>query len=135
VPFYERWYLGGLNSLRGFRYNNVGPRQPGSSPNEPLTTSDEPIGGDTYWFGSAEYSLPIIERLRFAVFYDIGNVMSQPYSYSFSNFDDNWGIGLRVDLGRQFGPMRLDYGIPIHHDQWNGGSGKFQFTVSYDRPF
>src|SRR6185369_12182810 len=91
VPFYDRFYLGGINSLRGFKYRTVSPREKGSG-------SDEPIGGDTKWFASAEYSVPIIERLRFAVFYDIGDVRELPYTYSFSEFSDNWGIGLRLNL-------------------------------------
>jgi outer membrane protein insertion porin family len=124
VPFYERYYLGGLNSLRGFRYRSVSPREPGF---------DEPVGGNTYWFGSAEYSIPIIPRLRFALFYDIGAVESDSYSYKFSDFSDNWGIGLRLNL--PIGPLRLDYGIPIHHDDFNSGSGRFQFGVGYRREF
>lgn len=131
VPFYDRYYLGGLYSLRGFRYRSVSPRQP----DDPVTGfhSNEPIGGDTYWFGSAEYSLPIIERVRFAVFYDVGNVMRNSYSYNFSNLNDNWGVGIRLHL--PIGDLRLDYGIPIHHDRYNSGSGQFQFTVGSDRPF
>jgi len=124
VPFYERYYLGGLYSLRGFKYRSISPREPGIS---------EPIGGDTYWFGSAEYSIPIIERLRFAFFYDIGDVELKSYEYRFSNFSDNWGLGLRLNL--PIGPLRLDYGIPIHHDQFNSGSGRFQFGVGYTREF
>src|SRR5438445_8326246 len=53
VPFYDRYYLRGLYSLRGFEYRKVSPREPGF---------DEPIGGNTYWFGSAEYSIPIIQQ-------------------------------------------------------------------------
>jgi outer membrane protein insertion porin family len=124
VPFYERFYLGGLYSLRGFKYRGISPRQEGLS---------EPIGGDTYWFGSLEYSIPIIERLRFALFYDIGAVQSQAYDFTSSQFSDNWGIGLRLNL--PIGPLRLDYGIPIHHDEFNSGSGKFQFGVGYTREF
>ncbi len=131
VPFYQRWYLGGLNSLRGFQFNEISPRENGSD-------SNEPIGGNTYWFGSLEYSIPIIERLRLAVFYDIGNVMRGSYSYDFSSYSDNWGIGLRLNLplgGASGTPLRLDYGIPIHHDTFNSGSGHFQFSVGFDRPF
>jgi outer membrane protein insertion porin family len=130
VPFYDRFYLGGLYSLRGFHYHSISPREvdPGA-----VIASTEPIGGDTYWFGSAEYSVPIIDRLRFAVFYDIGAVLLQPYSFHGSGFDDNWGLGLRLNL--PIGPLRLDYGIPIHHDQYNTGSGQFQFGVGYSRPF
>ncbi len=124
VPFYERYYLGGLYSLRGFKYRSISPREPGI---------DEPIGGDTYWFGSAEYSIPIIERLRFALFYDVGCVQLEPYNFTLSGFNDNWGIGLRLNL--PIGPLRLDYGIPIHHDQYNSSSGRFQFGVGYTREF
>ncbi len=124
VPFYERYYLGGLYSLRGFKYRSVSPRDPGFT---------EPVGGDAYWFGSAEYSIPIIERLRFALFYDIGSVGRQPYDFNASNFSDNYGIGLRLNL--PIGPLRLDYGIPINHDKFNSGSGQFQFGVGYTREF
>jgi outer membrane protein insertion porin family len=124
VPFYERYYLGGLYSLRGFHYRSISPREPGYT---------EPVGGDTYWFGSAEYSIPIIERLRFALFYDIGSVTADPYDFTLDNFSDNWGIGLRLNL--PIGPLRLDYGIPIHHDIYSGSSGQFQFGVGYTREF
>ena len=138
VPFYDRYYLGGLYSLRGFHYRSVSPRE---LPYPPAGgSSREPIGGDTYWFGSAEYSLPIIQSpkengvgLRFAVFYDIGDVMLSPYEYHLTDFLDNWGVGLRLNL--PIGPLRLDYGIPIHTDRWNGGSGQFQFGVGFTRPF
>jgi outer membrane protein insertion porin family len=134
VPFYERYYLGGLYSLRGFKFHNISPRELSS----PTTFYEEPVGGDTYWFGSAEYSIPIIEQergvgVRFALFYDIGNVAVSPYSWSLNNFDDNWGVGLRLNL--PIGPIRLDYGIPIHHDQFNSGNGQFQFGVGYTREF
>jgi outer membrane protein insertion porin family len=124
VPFYDRFYLGGLYSLRGFKYREISPREPGQ---------DEPVGGDTYWFGSLEYSVPIIEKLRFALFYDAGNVMVKAFDYKFSNYSDNWGFGLRLNL--PIGPLRLDYGIPIHHDQYSDGSGRFQFGVGYTREF
>jgi outer membrane protein insertion porin family len=126
VPFYERYYLGGLYSMRGFKYRSVSPREAGS-------LSDEPIGGDTYWFTSAEYSIPIIERLRIAFFYDMGDVQLKPGHFDFSSYDSNYGVGLRLNL--PIGPLRLDYGIPIKTDQYNGSSGRFQFGVGYTREF
>ncbi len=125
VPFYERYYLGGMYSLRGYPYRTVSPR-------EPLV--EEPIGGNTYWFGTVEYSIPIIDRVRIAVFYDIGDVQSDSYTWKFKSHTDDWGIGLRLDL--PIGPLRLDYGFPIHYDEeWNSGSGEFQFGVGYRREF
>jgi outer membrane protein insertion porin family len=129
VPFFERYYLGGLYSLRGFKYRYVSPRQPGYN---------EPVGGDTYWFGSAEYSIPIFEQeggigVRLALFYDIGSVGSSPYNFNLDQFSDNWGVGLRLNL--PIGPLRLDYGIPIRHDQYSSASGQFQFGVGWTRQF
>ncbi len=77
VPFYDRYYLGGQYDLRGFDYRGVGPRQVSQD-----GTAYEPIGGDTSWFASAEYSIPIISRLRLATFFDIGNVSAKPFSFS-----------------------------------------------------
>jgi len=130
VPFYDRYYLGGAYDLRGFQYRNISPRE---------SISPEPIGGDSYWFGSVEYSIPIIEKagggpsLRFALFMDAGAVGARPYSFS-GNFDDDWGFGFRLNIPH-LGPLRLDYGIPITHDSNNGSSGQFQFTVGYTRQF
>jgi outer membrane protein insertion porin family len=134
VPFYDRYYLGGSPSLRGFEYRNVSPRQ---APTIGVSTK-EPIGGDTYWFGSAEYSVPLFEKdggvsLRFALFYDIGAVSADSYSYS-SDYLDDWGLGMRLNIPH-LGPLRLDYGIPITKDQYNKGNGQFQFSVGYTRDF
>jgi outer membrane protein insertion porin family len=134
VPFYDRYYLGGLYSLRGFKYRNIAPRE---TPAVPGVTQD-PIGGDSYWMGSVEYSLPIFEKdngpgVRFALFYDVGSVGEGTYSFS-GNFDDNWGLGLHINIPK-LGPLRLEYGVPINHDQYNGRSGRFQFGVGWQRPF
>ena len=136
VPFYDRYYLGGLYSLRGFKFRNVAPRQ-AYNPQTP-NVSNEPIGGDTYWFSSYEYSVPIFEKdggvsLRFALFYDIGCVDERSYSYSL-NYSDDWGLGMRLNIPH-LGPLRLDYGIPMKHDQYNNSSGQFQFGVGYTREF
>jgi outer membrane protein insertion porin family len=136
VPFYDRYYLGGLYSLRGFKFRNVAPRQ-AFNPQTPYV-SNEPIGGDTYWFSSYEYSVPIFEKdggvsLRFALFYDIGCVDARSYSYSL-NYSDDWGMGMRLNIPH-LGPLRLDYGIPMKHDKYNSGSGQFQFGVGYTREF
>ncbi len=141
VPFYDRYYLGGLYSLRGYKYRAIGPKE--------LVNNLylEPVGGNTYWFGSVEYSIPIIERVRLAVFYDIGMVYPDPFSFSQARFTDpetgrvistgayadNWGIGLRLNL--PIGPLRLDYGFPITHDPSVSSAGRFQFGVGYTRQF
>jgi len=141
VPLFDRWFLGGLYNLRGYRFRSVGPRE---------YYSGEPVGGSTYWFSSTEYSIPIIERLRFAMFYDIGMVYPGAYSFAPESaatdaignplvrgntglYNDNWGVGIRLNL--PIGPLRLDYGIPITRGPDTGSGGKFQFGVGWTRDF
>lgn len=131
VPIFERWFLGGLYSLRGYQYRKVGPSD----------QFGEPLGGDTYWFGGAEYSIPITKIVRLAWFYDIGDVYSDPYSFRLSQqqtkfYNDDIGMGIRVVLPVGGGmPLRLDYGIPIIHDPNVGNSGRVQVGVGYTREF
>ena len=123
MPLFDRNYLGGLYSLRGYKYRSIGPHD----------QFGEPLGGDTYWFGTAEYSVPLVERVRLAGFYDIGMVYSDPFHYNFAKYSDNWGLGVRLIL--PIGPLRLDYGVPIHNYSGKEGSGKFQFSAGYTRDF
>jgi len=136
VPIFERWYLGGAFNMRGFKYREVGPKD----------YQGEPLGGSTYWFASAEYSIPIIERVRLAAFYDIGMVYQDGYSFNPNVYDrngnavmntglynDDVGIGIRLNL--PIGPLVFDYGIPLTSDRFNESSGQFQFRAGYQRDF
>jgi len=133
IPIFERWFLGGLGSLRGYKYRENGPRD----------GFGEPLGGDTYFFGDAEYSIPINKIIRLAWFYDIGNVFANPYSFKLSPgqthfYSDDIGMGLRIVLpigGPQGVPLRIDYGIPMTHDANVGSGGKVQIGVGYTRDF
>jgi len=124
LPFFERWFLGGLYTLRGYRYRYVSPRD---------SVTGEPIGGRSYVFGCAEYTIPIVERVKFAIFYDVGTVNLNAYDFGFSDYNDDWGIGIRINIPRM-GPLRLDYAFPITHGP-NSSSGRFQFGVGYTRQF
>jgi outer membrane protein insertion porin family len=130
VPIFERWFLGGLYNMRGYRYQTVGPED----------HYGEPLGGDTLMFVTAEYSIPIIKMLRIAAFYDIGNVYPDPFSFNPGPgrefLTDDAGLGLRIILPIGGGtPLRLDYGIPITHDSNLGSSGRFQFGFGFTHPF
>ena len=118
VPIFERLYLGGSNNLRGFPYREVGPQD----------ENGEPVGGKTMWRTTIEWTFPIIEKARGAVFYDTGFVNSEEWSFGFNHIASDIGIGLRLDL--PIGPLRLDYGYPVQRDGYNGG-GRFNFNVGY----
>ena len=49
-------------------------------------------------------------------------------------YNDDWGVGIRLNIP-QLGPLRLDYAFPITHGPDTSGSGRFQFSVGYERPF
>ena len=119
VPIFEREFLGGANNLRGFDYREVGPKD----------VNGETIGGRTAWFGTAEYTFPLIEKIRGALFYDVGAVSVDAWDAG-GSINSNWGLGLRLFiLGGA--PIQLDYGIPIQADEYNDSGGRFNFTIGY----
>src|SRR5438477_1886726 len=118
VPIFERLFLGGSNNLRGFPFREVGPQD----------ENGEPTGGKTMARATIEWTFPIIEKARGAVFYDTGFVNSEAWSFGFNHIASDIGVGLRLDL--PIGPLRLDYGYPIQRDGYNGG-GHFNFNVGY----
>ncbi|MDB6154070.1 MAG: bamA [Chthoniobacteraceae bacterium] len=117
VPIFDRLYLGGANNLRGFKFRDVGPKD----------EDGEPIGGSALIRATVEYTFPIVEKVRGAVFYDVGGVGAK--SYKFGGINSDFGVGLRLDL--PIGPIRIDYGIPITSDRFNDSSGKFNFNIGY----
>ena len=119
MPIYDRLYLGGANNLRGFKFQDVGPKD----------QFGDDLGGNSLARFTVEYTIPIVERVRAAVFYDTGFVNAGSWSFSTSNVNSDFGFGLRLDL--PIGPIRIDYGIPVQADKFNNSSGRFQFSVGY----
>ena len=119
VPIFDRYFLGGANTLRGFDFRKVGPKD----------GDNDPIGGNSFVNATAEYTYPIVERVRGAFFFDIGNVYRDAYDFNFNNLKSDAGMGVRLNL--PIGPLRLDYGYPIMSDKFTGRSGKIQFSVGY----
>lgn len=122
VPFFDRFYLGGPNSLRGFDYRDVGP-----------VSGREPIGGNSYGFGSLEYSIKVADPLRLAVFYDWGFVNRDDFDFNPASFNDNWGFGIRLlVLGN---PLRLDFGLPLNSTQVLDENGNVIFDSDTGNQF
>ncbi len=129
VPFFERYFLGGAYSLRGFKYRDVSPQEKGIN-----GVGREPVGGNSYYFAYAEYSIPIIEYLRVAAFYDMGNVYYDSYDFNIGRYSSDVGVGFRLNIPR-LGPLRFDYGIPLEDSTGHASGGRFNFTVGYQREF
>jgi outer membrane protein insertion porin family len=116
VPFYDRFFLGGPQTLRGFEFREVGPKD----------ASGEPLGGKSYGFLSLEYSLDIVKPVRFAVFYDAGFVNVDAYDFNPGGYNDNFGVGLRLFVAGA--PLSLDFGIPLTTDRFNKNGTQFNFS-------
>jgi outer membrane protein insertion porin family len=119
VPIFDRYFLGGANTLRGFGYRDVGPKD----------AQNEPIGGNSYANATVEYTFPIVERIRAALFFDIGNVWRETSDLGRGDWQSDVGVGVRLNL--PIGPLRLDYGYPVQRDKTTSKSGHIQFSVGY----
>ncbi len=120
VPIFNRHFLGGAYNLRGFKYREVGP----------VDDEEEPLGGRTSAFTTLEYSFPVMDRLRMHAFLDAGFVNEDAYDFSSSDFNADVGLGVRLEVPG-FGPMRLDYGIPVETSDHQGSSGRINFLLDY----
>ena len=131
VPLFDRFFVGGSRSVRGFHNRDTGP----------VDSNNEPLGGDTMLYQNTELTFPIMDRVRGAVFNDVGFLdpdaftytrifKSNPYPGATGEITASAGFGLRLDL--PIGPLRLDYGLPYvdqgyNHTTW----GRFDFDVGY----
>ena len=127
VPLSERFFTGGVYSLRGYNPDSVGPkiRIPSSLSG---STQDFVYGGDKLLLFITELELPIYDKggIRAVVFFDAGNSYDENQTYSMTNLRTDYGAGLRWNS--PMGPLRFEWGIPI-----NRQSGEppvvFNFTI------
>jgi len=118
LPFEKSFYLGGSNSMRGWRLRSLGP---GSYVD--TTKLDIEKVGDIKLEMNLEFRHPIYKRFHFGLFVDAGNIWLMKkhdalpnaefaFNRFFKEIAVNTGVGLRLDLS--FVVIRLDYAIKIH---------------------
>jgi outer membrane protein insertion porin family len=121
VPIFDRQFLGGARTLRGFEFRDVGPRD---------ATSMEVYGGNSMGWLALEYTVPLFEQVRGAVFYDAGFVNADSFDFDPSNLYTDAGLGLRLNL--PFGPLAFDYALPLESpDPASEKGGQFNFYLDY----
>lgn len=122
VPIFDRLFLGGPRTIRAFAYRDVSPRDPNNN--------DEPDGGLSSWYATAEYTVPLWSKIRAAAFYDIGAVGGSSFDWFGSDINSGYGIGARFDL--PMFPLRLDYAIPHITDDANQDTNpRWSFLLGY----
>ncbi|MGH7887323.1 MAG: BamA/TamA family outer membrane protein, partial [Candidatus Binatia bacterium] len=111
LPLFERYFIGGINSVRGFTERSIAPRAPsGCDASGNNCTGTEVVGGDKSMVVNAELMFPIYEQygLRGVTFFDVGNAFN---SFNFNELRRSVGFG--VSWLSPFGPIRVELGFPI----------------------
>ena len=151
LPFFEHYYAGGFNSVRGFKDSSLGPR---STPNTGIrdgTYKDNdkplPFGGNVLIQGGVEllFPMPFVKdqrSLRTVLFWDVGNVFDTNCSSSqkdkngpnrgvgcgvkYDNLASSVGVGLTWVTA--LGPLSFSLGAPIKKPD-NADTQVFQFSL------
>ncbi len=119
IPVFERFYLGGMNSVRGYKSRYITPRDE--------ATGDR-IGGNKMAFTNLEYLFPILDEMGVmgVFFFDAGQSWDDGESMDLE-LEKSVGGGIRWYSA--FGPLRLEYGYALDTIREQGGKGKLEFTI------
>jgi outer membrane protein insertion porin family len=116
LPPYRHFFIGGPDTVRGFRENTLGPRD----------SLGNPFGGDTAVSGQVEAILPLPQKFastaRLSLFFDFG----QAFFMGDTKFTDR--NGSRVDYRPDLNELRTSAGIGV---QWLAPLGLFRFSFAY----
>lgn len=104
LPIYEKFYLGGLRTVRGFENGRISPLD---------AVTGERIGGEAMWYMNSEWIFPVVKDigLKGLIFFDAGNVYAKTSDFDFSNAKKSTGLGFR--WLSPMGPLRLEWGYNL----------------------
>ncbi|MDP2231717.1 outer membrane protein assembly factor BamA [Methylotenera sp.] len=111
-PFFKNYFLGGVNSVRGYDNGSLGPRDI-----DPITGQDFAVGGTKRLLGNAELFFPVpglkdSKQFRLSAFVDGGNVWGTESGYSLSDLRYSAGVG--ISWLSPFGPLKLVFAKPLN---------------------
>jgi outer membrane protein insertion porin family len=125
LPIYDRLFLGGPRSIRGVDYREIGPRVWRGKHRH------EAWGGKSLFCVTGEYSIPIVQYVRWAFFTDLGSVGKDAWDPEFGdNFCWSVGTGFRLDIPSF--PIRLDLAVPIEKPSDGVEKKVFSFNIGFD---
>jgi outer membrane protein insertion porin family len=116
LPLYERFYVGGIYTVRGLGYGEAGPRD---------EETGDPIGGTEELIFNLEYIFPLLNELRLkgVVFFDAGNAYE-----SFENFGElRYTTGAGVRWISPIGPIRIEWGYNLDKEV-DESQSRFEFA-------
>lgn len=112
IPIYDRYQIGGEQSIRGFRVGSILPLQA----NNQVFTDDlgRILGGNKYWVFNAEYVFVQVGPAKLLAFADVGNVYFETQNVNFQNLRTGVGAELRIFLPIFQAPLRFIYSFNLH---------------------
>ncbi len=128
VPYSERFFLGGVDSVRGYEPFTLGPVVKLQNATGGYNQTDTPYGGLSSSLLSLEYNHEIFRMLDVFTFLDVGCVEFD--TFKISQIRPSTGVGIRVDIGNRT-PIILGYGYPLvkkdrHNGKWVDAEGNHQ---------
>jgi outer membrane protein insertion porin family len=118
LPFYQRYFLGGENQIRGYNIRSVGPRDENGFLK----------GGNKFVLFNAEYYINVGGPLRFLLFFDAGQTFAEEQSINFKDLRTSTGAELRFIMPVLNVPFRLIYAFNPHRDSFQPAK-TFKFAV------
>lgn len=136
VPIDEKFYLGGIFSLRGYKARTVSPLESTGVPSTAAGTTAQQVflGGNKEYFGNVEVTYPLLADVgvKGVAFFDYGNAFNDLKS-AFRATSAEGGIlmsyGAGIRWASPIGPLRLEYGIPVNPRSIDSKSGRFEFSI------
>lgn len=115
LPLYERFYVGGIYTVRGLGFGEAGPKD---------EETGDYIGGTNELIFNIDYTFPLVSeiRLKGVVFTDLGSAFN-----AFKEMDLRHTAGLGVRWISPFGPIRLEWGYNIDKKEGEEPS-RFEFA-------
>jgi len=121
LPANKRFYTGGGASIRGYKFQSVGPLGP----------DETPLGGRSLFEIGAELRVKITDTIGGVVFLEGGNVYDDELPDTSS--DMQWAAGFGIRYFTTVGPMRLDFGFPLNSRE--DIDDPMQFYISIGQAF
>jgi len=121
IPFFERFFLGGENQIRGYDIRTVGPRDP----------LGRFVGGNKMMLFNAEYYIPLAGPLRAVLFFDAGQAYAENTGWSLDMFKDlrtSTGAEMRFFVPVLNVPFRLIWAYNPHRDVFQPATA-FRFGI------
>ncbi|MBZ4684685.1 MAG: outer membrane protein assembly complex, YaeT protein [Desulfomicrobiaceae bacterium] len=127
VPHFERFFLGGMNSVRGYETRAISPRYTSIDAQGGYEEGTEK-GGYKSFFTNLEYIFPIHKEMGImgVVFFDAGQVWDKDESLDFDLYKS---VGAGIRWYSPLGPLRLEYGYPLDEIEGEKRKGRFEFAV------